>query len=105
MASPVDVQTVVAIVTVAASAGAAWAGVRAGLNGMKETVRSISSTLDAHALALSEHVKADNQAQVLVAATSARIEEKCEGICERVDDLREQVRDIAEHQERRRTPR
>lgn len=84
MATPVDVQTVIAVVTVAASAGAAWAGVRAGLNGMRETVKRIDSTL-------TTHVAEDQRVQVDAVRAASRIETKVEGLDEKIGAIADYV--------------
>jgi phosphoribosylformylglycinamidine (FGAM) synthase PurS component len=81
MAAP-DTQTVIAIITIAASAGAAWAGVRQALNGTRETVKNIAAALDTQGKTFAEHVQADHEIQVEAVRVSTRIEAKVDGIIE-----------------------
>lgn len=99
MATPVDVQTVVAIVTVAASAGAAWAGVKVGLNGMRAAARDTRETVKEINVTLVAHVAADNAVQVLAAGTSARIETKVEALAGLVDEIRQDQKDREKERE------
>lgn len=94
MATPVDYQFVVAIVTVAASAGAAWAGVRAGLNGMRENVKEIRSTLQTHAAALTAHVQADHLVQVEAVKVSSSIETKVDALIDERHTLHKKLDEL-----------
>lgn len=96
MASPVDLQTVIAIVTVAASAGAAWAGVKAGLNGMRATVRRIEAALTTHAARLETHIESDQLVQIEAVRSSSRIETKVEGLDEKIDKITNYVDELRE---------
>jgi hypothetical protein len=89
LATPVDTQSLIAIVTVAASAGAAWAGVKAGLNGMRAASRETRASVKEISAALTHHVTADHSVQVLAAAASSRIETKVEALAALVHEIRQ----------------
>lgn len=101
MATPVDVQTVVALVTVAASAGAAWAGVKVGLNGMRAATKETRDATKEIAVTLAAHVTADSNIQVLAAGSSARIETKVEALAGLVDEIRQDQKDRERERELR----
>lgn len=92
--APVDVQTVIAVVTVAASAGAAWAGVRAGLNGMRENVKEIRQTLTAHAASLTAHIQADHLVQVEAVKVSSSIETKVDALIDERESFHEKLDEL-----------
>ena len=102
MATPVDAQTVIAIVTVAASAGAAWAGVKAGLNGTRKSVKDLAQTttaaiarieknLEKHVDAFAHHVESDHSIQVTAVTVNTRLEAKVDGIIEARDERDRQL--------------
>lgn len=72
-------EVVIAVVTLVGSAAVTFGAVRAGLNGTRETVRGISTTLN-------EHVKADISAQLAAAVAIGKLETKIDAFLEREHD-------------------
>ena len=50
----VDMSTLIQLGVPLAAAAAAWGGVRSGLNGMRERVRSIDGKMDTHSMQLNK---------------------------------------------------
>lgn len=80
-------EVVIAVVTLVGSAAVTFGAVRAALNGTRETVKAISTTLDGH-------VAADHAAQLKAIEVSTRIETKLEAVLERERE-RERERDAS----------
>lgn len=72
-------EVVIAVVTLVGSSAVTFGAVRAALNGTRETVRGISSTLN-------EHVKTDSAAQLATAVAIGKLETKLDAVLQRERD-------------------